>query len=71
MCRNYSYLGSRRNSGFAEYVLVSEWDLIELSSNVSFVEAIMLEPMTVAVHTMRRGQPWPFFHTRKGSAQPS
>lgn len=56
LCRNYSYLGSRRNGGFAEYVLVPEWNLIELPEDVSFVDAAMLEPMAVAVHAMRRVQ---------------
>lgn len=54
MCRNYSYLGSRRNGGFAEYVAVPEWNLIPLPENVSFAAAAMLEPMAVAVHAMRR-----------------
>ena len=57
MCRNYSYLGSRRNGGFAEYVAVPEWNLIELPENVSYEEAAMLEPMAVAVHAMRRIKP--------------
>ncbi len=56
LCRNYNYLGSRRNGGFAEYVSVPEWNLIELPADVSFVEAAMLEPMAVAVHAMRRVQ---------------
>ena len=54
MCRNYSYLGSRRNGGFAEYVVVPEWNLIPLPENVSYAAAAMLEPMAVAVHAMRR-----------------
>ena len=57
MCRNYSYLGSRRNGGFAEYVSVPAENLVELPENVSFEEAAMLEPMAVAVHAMRRVQP--------------
>lgn len=57
MCRNYSYLGSRRDGGFAEYVAVPEWNLIELPENVSFEEGAMLEPMSVAVHAMRRCMP--------------
>ncbi|MDE6621816.1 MAG: galactitol-1-phosphate 5-dehydrogenase [Lachnospiraceae bacterium] len=57
MCRNYSYLGSRQDGGFAEYVAVPEWNLIELPESISFVEAAMLEPMSVAVHAMRRAQP--------------
>lgn len=55
MCRNYSYLGSRCNGGFAEYVAVPKANLIELPDNVSFEHAAMLEPMAVAVHAMRRG----------------
>lgn len=54
MCRNYNYLGSRCDGGFAEYVAVPLANLIELPENVSFEEAAMLEPMAVAVHAMRR-----------------
>ncbi len=54
MCKNYSYLGSRRDGAFAEYVAVPKWNLIELPGNVSFEQAAMLEPMSVAVHAMRR-----------------
>lgn len=53
MCRNYNYLGSRSNGGFAEYVAVPIANLIELPKNVSFRSAAMLEPMAVAVHAMR------------------
>ena len=54
MCSSYSYLGSRRDGAYAEYVAVPEWNLIELSEKVSFEQAAMLEPMAVAVHAMRR-----------------
>lgn len=57
MCRNYGYLGSRRDGGFAEYVTVPAANLIELPDTVSFEEAAMLEPMAVAVHAMRRIKP--------------
>lgn len=57
MCRNYGYLGSRRDGGFAEYVAVPTANLIRLPDNVSFEEAAMLEPMAVAVHAMRRVNP--------------
>ncbi|MBD5478569.1 MAG: galactitol-1-phosphate 5-dehydrogenase [Lachnospiraceae bacterium] len=56
MCRNYSYLGSRRDGGFAEYVAVPAANLIVLPDHVSFEAAAMLEPMAVAVHAMRRLQ---------------
>lgn len=59
MCRHYSYLGSRRDGGFAEYVAVPEKNLIALPEDVSFEEAAMLEPMSVAVHAMRKAAPLP------------
>lgn len=57
MCRRYSYLGSRTNGGFAEYVVVPEWNLIEISKEVSYDAAAMLEPMAVAIHAMRYVMP--------------
>lgn len=54
LCRDYSYLGSRRDGGFAEYVAVPAENLIELPSEVKYEETAMLEPMAVAVHAMRR-----------------
>lgn len=58
MCRNYSYTGSRRDGAFAEYVAVPAQNLIRLPQAVSFEEAAMLEPMSVAVHAMRRFYPY-------------
>ena len=55
LCRNYSYLGSRRNGGFAELVAVPAENLLEIPDSVTLEEAAMLEPMAVAVHAMRRG----------------
>ena len=43
MCKNYNYLGSRTDGGYAEYVKVPLWNLIELPENVSFEQAAMLE----------------------------
>ncbi|MBQ7260624.1 MAG: alcohol dehydrogenase catalytic domain-containing protein, partial [Lachnospiraceae bacterium] len=53
MCRNYGYLGSRRDGGFAEYAAVPVWNLIDLPDSVSFEQAAMLEPMAVASHAIR------------------
>ena len=63
LCRNYSYLGSRRNGGFAEYVCVPAENVMELPENVSFESAAMLEP--IAVHrrqysSLGRGNDWAF-----------
>lgn len=56
LCRHYSYLGSRTDGGFAEYVAVPQENLIALPEGVSFEAAAMLEPMAVAVHAMRLTQ---------------
>lgn len=54
MCTDYSYLGSRTDGGFAEYVKAPEWNLIELPDSVTYRQAAMLEPMAVAVHAIRQ-----------------
>ncbi len=53
-CDNYSYLGSRTNGGFSEYVKVPVWNLLKLPDNVSFEEAALAEPVSVGLHAIRR-----------------
>ena len=53
LCENYSYLGSRCDGGFAEYVSVPVWNLIEIPDGISFEEAAMLEPVSVAIHAIK------------------
>lgn len=52
MCKNYNYLGSRCDGGFAEYVAVPKWNLIELPDAVSYMQASILEPFAVAHHAV-------------------
>ena len=54
MCQAYNYLGSRTDGGFAGYVAVPAWNLIELPDDVSLEEAAMLEPTCVALHAVRQ-----------------
>lgn len=54
MCQSYNYLGSRADGGFAEYVAVPAWNLIELPESVGFEDAAMLEPACVALHSIRQ-----------------
>lgn len=54
MCSQYDYLGSRSDGGFAEYVRVPVWNLIELPDEVSMEAGAMLEPASVALHAVRR-----------------
>lgn len=54
MCSSYDYLGSRSDGGFAEYVRVPVWNLLELPAGVSMEAGAMLEPASVALHALRR-----------------
>ena len=53
-CLNYSYLGSRCDGGFAEYVSVPEWNLVELPEGLGLEQAAMVEPAAVSVHALRQ-----------------
>lgn len=55
MCSDYDYVGSRRDGGFAEYVAVPIWNLIEIPATISFTAAAMLEPLSVALHAIKLG----------------
>jgi len=54
VCREYDYLGSRCDGGFAEYVVAPAANLVAIPEGVSYQEAAMAEPMSVALHAMRR-----------------
>lgn len=56
LCTDYDYLGSRCDGGFAEYVAVPEWNLLELPDEVDFHTAAMLEPASVALHALRQSR---------------
>ena len=53
LCESYNYLGSRCDGGFAEYVAVPAWNLLEIPEDISFEEAAMLEPSSVALHALK------------------
>ena len=55
-CEHYDYLGSRRDGGFAEYVAVPVWNLLELPDAVSDVQGALLEPAAVALHAVKRAE---------------
>jgi L-iditol 2-dehydrogenase len=53
-CIDYDYYGSRRNGGFAEYITVKYWNLVSVPDKVSYEEAAMCEPASVALHAIRQ-----------------
>lgn len=54
MCSSYDYLGSRRDGGFAEYAAVPVWNMMELPDSVSYKKIAMLEPLSVALHAVKK-----------------
>ena len=56
LCSQYDYLGSRCDGGFAEYVAVPAWNLLELPDSISFEEAAMMEPTSVALHALKQSE---------------
>ena len=55
MCEDYDYVGSRRDGGFAEYVAVPVWNLLEIPPSMEYTSAAMLEPISVALHAIKIG----------------
>jgi L-iditol 2-dehydrogenase len=53
-CRDYDYLGSRSDGGFAEWVVAPRRNLLRVPRGVSLDEAAMTEPAAVALHALRR-----------------
>lgn len=55
MCLDYDYLGSRSDGGFSEYCLIpSSWHFLEANASVSYESLAMVEPATVAQHSLRK-----------------
>lgn len=52
MCRDYDYIGSRRDGAFAEYVTAPVWNLQPLPDGVSFEAGALNEPLAVALHAV-------------------
>jgi L-iditol 2-dehydrogenase len=54
-CAHYSFLGSRRDGGFAEYVALPASNLVSLPEGVDFESGALIEPATVARHALEMG----------------
>lgn len=56
MCESYSYLGSRCDGGFAEYVKVPVWNLQYIPDRFTYEEAALMEPAAVALHAVNQAE---------------
>lgn len=54
-CHNYSFIGSRRSGGFAEFVDLPERNVFLLPDDLPFEHAALIEPSTVARHMLALG----------------
>lgn len=52
LCKNYSFVGSRRFGSFAEYVVLPEENVVSIGET-EFEVAAFIEPATVALHGLR------------------
>lgn len=50
LCKNYSFIGSREQGSFAEYVVMPEENAIKYDPSIPYEQAAMFEPSTVALH---------------------
>lgn len=54
-CHHYSFIGSRQNGGFADYVEMPESNALLIPDDMKFEEAALIEPSTVARHILDLG----------------
>ncbi len=52
-CKHYSFVGSRVQGSFAEYVKMQEKNLVKFDDTISFEQGAFFEPSTVALHGIK------------------
>lgn len=50
LCKHYSFIGSREQGSFAEYVVMPVENAVRYDSSIPYEQAAMFEPSTVALH---------------------
>ena len=50
LCKHYSFIGSREQGSFAEYVVLPEHNAVKYDSSIPYEQGAMFEPSTVAIH---------------------
>lgn len=50
LCKSYSFIGSRQQGSFAEYVVLPEGNAIQFAESVTWEQGAFFEPSTVALH---------------------
>jgi L-iditol 2-dehydrogenase len=55
LCRHYSFIGSREQGSFAEYVVLPAQNAVKYDPSIPYEQAAMFEPSTVALHGVFQG----------------
>lgn len=50
LCKHYSFIGSREQGCFAEYVVMPAANAVKYDASIPYEQAAMFEPSTVAIH---------------------
>lgn len=50
LCKHYSFIGSREQGSFAEYVVLPAQNAVKYDPSIPYEQACLFEPSTVAVH---------------------
>jgi len=50
LCKHYSFIGSRQQGSFAEFVVMPAQNAVKYDPSIPYEQAAMFEPSTVAVH---------------------
>lgn len=50
LCKHYSFIGSREQGSFAEYVVMPAINAVKYDASIPYEQAAMFEPSTVALH---------------------
>ena len=53
LCKHYSFIGSREQGSFAEYVKILAINAVKFDSSISYEQGAFFEPSTVALHGLR------------------
>lgn len=56
LCKRYSFIGSREQGSFAEYLVIPEHNAVRYDPSIPYEQAAMFEPSTVALHGIRCGK---------------
>ncbi|MFI3324720.1 MAG: galactitol-1-phosphate 5-dehydrogenase [Clostridia bacterium] len=52
LCKHYSFIGSREQGSFAEYVVMPAINAVKYDPSIPYAQAAMFEPSTVALHAI-------------------